>query len=285
MCPVCESRTTRSNPALGMRIRVDPPDALLVCATCGLGWIDREKRPVHPTGYENEYFDAHTTKVAGFAGGYDVLAPHLVERLAALEASLGEGQRSLLEVGCGSGSFLAAAHANGWTVFGIDVSRWVAARLEQRYGIRVEVGDIETAVLPSRSVDVVHLSHVLEHVGDPRRALKRLYSILRPGGLLVVEVPNELFCTYDRVRWLLLRRTGPSIAPQNPHLFFFNAFSLERLLKDCGLNVISIRSERRNADDRSQFPFGATIKKLIYKIEEWSRNGPNLVIVAQRPPA
>src|SRR5262245_6283793 len=190
MCPVCEARNARSNPALGLRIRVVPPDALLVCATCGLGWIDRERRPVHPTGYEADYFEAHTAQAEGFAGGYDALAPHLVERLAALESSLGHRQGRLLEVGCGSGSFLAAAQANGWTVFGIDVSRWVAARMEERYGIHVEVGDIETAALPPQSVDVVHLSHVLEHVTDPRRAVERLCSILRPGGLLVVEVPN-----------------------------------------------------------------------------------------------
>jgi len=266
-----------------MRIRVVPPDALLCCTTCGLGWIDREKRPDHPTGYESEYFEAHTSKAAGFAGGYDVLAPHLADRLAELEASLGTRQRSLLEVGCGSGTFLAAAQANGWTVFGIDVSRWVAARMEEQYGIHVEVGEIETAALPSRSVDVVHLSHVLEHLTDPRRAVERLYSILRPGGLFVVEVPNELFCTYDRVRWRLLRRVGPSITSQNPHLFFFNAFSLERLLKDCGLRVVSIRTERRNADIQSQFPFGATIKKIIYKIENWRRSGPNIVVTAQRP--
>ena len=196
---------------------------------------------------------------------------------------LGNRPGSLLEVGCGSGTFLAAAHASGWTVFGIDVSRWAAARIEEQYGIRVEVGDIETAAIPSRPVDVVHLSHVLEHVDEPRRALDRLCSILRPGGRLVVEVPNELFCTYDRLRWLLLRRIGSSVTPYNPHLFFFTAFSLKSLLEACGLNVISICTERRNEDDQSRFPLGATIKKLIYKVENWTRTGPNIVITAQRP--
>lgn len=65
-----------------------------------------------------------------------------------------------------------------------------ACDLARAKGIEVRQGDLLNAAFPSESFDVVTLWHVFEHLPEPRNELAEIQRILRPGGLLVIEVPN-----------------------------------------------------------------------------------------------
>lgn len=210
------------------------------------------------------------------------LPSHLRERLQTLAALVG-GPGRLLEVGCGFGTFLARAHADGWRVWGIDVSQWAADWIRERYGLTLEVGDVAVASLPAEPMDVVHLNHTLEHLEDPLRVLGRLSTVLRHGGILALEVPNEIDCLFDRVRWTLLGRAAPLATDENMHELFFNARAITIALERAGLTVLRLSTVRRNVDRDSRLPLGSLAKRFLFLLERALHTGPNLVVLARRP--
>lgn len=96
----------------------------------------------------------------------------------------------LLDVGCGGGVFLERMRDFGWDVCGLELAADVAQRVEQRTGITIHAGTLPHADLAPQSFDAVTLWHVLEHVPHPRDLLNSAADLLRPQGLLVIEVPN-----------------------------------------------------------------------------------------------
>jgi 2-polyprenyl-3-methyl-5-hydroxy-6-metoxy-1,4-benzoquinol methylase len=96
----------------------------------------------------------------------------------------------ILDVGCGSGTLLGLLKRRGFRVLGLDFSSEAAQAAESENGVRVIVGSLEEARFPADSFDVVTLFHVMEHVTNPRTVLGEVFRILRPGGAVVLQVPN-----------------------------------------------------------------------------------------------
>jgi SAM-dependent methyltransferase len=92
----------------------------------------------------------------------------------------------LLDAGAGRGRFVGTAQAAGYQAEGIEPSR----RGVEATGAPIMQTTIEAAQIPAQSLDVVSLWHVLEHLDDPRAALHRIHSWLKPDGGLVIGVPN-----------------------------------------------------------------------------------------------
>ena len=99
------------------------------------------------------------------------------------------GQGRLLDVGCASGVFLRQAAEAGWRVAGIEIDP-EAATWARSVTPDIFVGDPTEAPFAPGSFDVVTSFHVVEHLMDPKGALRRMLGWLAPGGLLIVEVPN-----------------------------------------------------------------------------------------------
>ncbi|MFN2426920.1 MAG: class I SAM-dependent methyltransferase, partial [Candidatus Binatia bacterium] len=95
----------------------------------------------------------------------------------------------VLDIGCGRGDFLMACRQDGWDVAGVEQSG--TPIMEMRRSLQLDVGTTEELdSRPDASFDVVTMWHVFEHMVDPRAMLRRSFRLLRPGGVLVVEVPN-----------------------------------------------------------------------------------------------
>jgi SAM-dependent methyltransferase len=136
----------------------------------------------------------------------------------------------LLDVGCGSGAFVARMAELGWRAEGIDPDPTAVAGAREA-GLDVEVGmvsDIDPAE-NAGAFDAVTLSHVIEHLHDPAGDLRRINELLPPGGLLWIATPN--------LEALGLRRFGRDWLGLDPprHLVLFTRASLERLVRDAGL--------------------------------------------------
>lgn len=97
---------------------------------------------------------------------------------------------SLLEVGCGSGAFLARMQRLGWTVCGIDPDPGAVAS-GQKLGLDARCGTLQQFKFQSDLFDVIAMSHVIEHVDDPVALLEECLRVLRPGGRLVLTTPNS----------------------------------------------------------------------------------------------
>jgi len=111
----------------------------------------------------------------------------------------------LLEVGVGSGHFLQAARAQGHRVSGVELNPAAAARV-RALGFEVFEADLaELAKGLDMPFDAVCAFQVLEHVPDPRRLLEAMLAVLRPGGRLVLSVPNAaVMRVIDPAREVLL---------------------------------------------------------------------------------
>jgi 2-polyprenyl-3-methyl-5-hydroxy-6-metoxy-1,4-benzoquinol methylase len=98
--------------------------------------------------------------------------------------------RHLLDIGCGSGTFLHVAQSHGFIPHGMDMSSQAVQIARKQYGYSVLQGDIGSEIWGNRRFDFVTMFHVLEHLTDPRLGLRYASGLLQPAGTLIIQVPN-----------------------------------------------------------------------------------------------
>lgn len=96
---------------------------------------------------------------------------------------------ALLDIGCGSGTFLDVCKQNGWYVEGVDASPSVSQSVLENYNIEVHHGDFNKIKF-NKTFDVITLWGVLEHVSDPIATIKKAKELLNNDGMLIFEVPS-----------------------------------------------------------------------------------------------
>jgi SAM-dependent methyltransferase len=136
----------------------------------------------------------------------------------------------VLDVGCGSGSFLhVLERRTGVRGVGLEISASAAAAARDQSGLTVHAGDVGTAEFPDGAFDFITMFHVVEHLAEPREALAKVARWLAPGGALLVQVPNLASWQFG---WFGRRWTGIDI-PR--HLIDYTPECLAGLLRDAGL--------------------------------------------------
>lgn len=168
-----------------------------------------------------------------------------------------KSEPGLLEIGIGSGRLLEAATLAGWRAVGIEASPAVAAHVNQRFGVPVFAGLLEEyqGSLGGK-FDVVIMNHVLEHIPDPVTALDKVRSLLKPGGILHLAVPN-IEC------WEARFSGWTSYEPY--HLFYYGQQSLITLLQQCSYRIQSIQSYE---------PFSGWVNTLLRTAVNADRKSP-----------
>jgi 2-polyprenyl-3-methyl-5-hydroxy-6-metoxy-1,4-benzoquinol methylase len=165
---------------------------IMRCDHCGFGFLDPRPSPeeigrLYRCAYFTERYDQ----------GLDPASESFAKRIS------GESHRvrfvrrlvrrgKILDIGCGYGYFLHAVRQAGFSVKGLDVSDWAAGYARDSLGIDVTVSDVSAGVFEPESFDVVSMWHSLEHMMDPNEALHAASLWLKPGGVLIVDVPNHL---------------------------------------------------------------------------------------------
>jgi 2-polyprenyl-3-methyl-5-hydroxy-6-metoxy-1,4-benzoquinol methylase len=98
--------------------------------------------------------------------------------------------RLLLDIGCGSGTFLHVADRHGYIPHGMDVSARAVEIARRQYGYPTHQGEIGSKVWGDRRFDFITMFHVLEHLPNPRFGLRYAAGLLKSKGLLIIQVPN-----------------------------------------------------------------------------------------------
>jgi SAM-dependent methyltransferase len=107
----------------------------------------------------------------------------------------------ILDVGCGEGNFLVKARTRGAVVSGIELNRQ-AAQIARGKNICIHE-ELLDSHQPSDQYDIITSFQVLEHVADPLSFIQSCVKVLRPGGTLVIGVPNnDSFLRFDPDNWL-----------------------------------------------------------------------------------
>lgn len=100
------------------------------------------------------------------------------------------GDGPVLDVGCGGGLFGRLLADRGYRVFGLDFSRQAARVAWGQNGVPVVAGVFSNAPFATNSFSVITMFHVLEHLYDPSAYIQAAWRLLKPGGKLIVQVPN-----------------------------------------------------------------------------------------------
>lgn len=148
--------------------------------------------------------------------------------------------RMLLDVGCGSGYMakLLKSQNSELIVHGVDISGVALERANIHLARSWKV-DIDKDNMPISSCyyDSVICVEVLEHLYDPDHCLQDIFRVLKPGGHLVVTVPN---IAYWRYRIQLMMGNIPNCAADPRHLHQFNLILLRKVAVSAGFKLISV---------------------------------------------
>jgi SAM-dependent methyltransferase len=153
-------------------------------------------------------------------------------RVREIERRAGRGR--VLDIGCGRGITLAQLAARGWEVHGTELSAAAAAPARELLGDAIRVESVLASSFPPGFFDVIILWHVLEHLPEPRAVVAKCRELLRPGGLLVVAVPN-----FDSLQRMATGRHWFHLDLPR-HLTHFGAQRLRELLAEHGLVVDTV---------------------------------------------
>lgn len=203
---------------------------------------------------------------------------------------------SLLDIGCGTGRYLAQQRRFGWNVAGVEPSAR-AASICQAHGLNVRQGYFNPDDWGENLFDVVTLLQVVEHLPDPEADFHQIYRVLKPGGILYIATPN----LHSIPAWLF--RTYWIMADAPRHYFLFTPDTLGRFLVKAGFTPKwwYTRSSTSGYTAAIEFVlrerFGVKIKRdairkhrllsrlfvPIVRFVDWFSLGDNLHMVAQKP--
>ena len=151
----------------------------------------------------------------------------------------------VLEVGSFVGAFLLEGQSAGWDMVGVDPGRDVAAFCRKR-GLRIFEGTLDEARFSPGSFDAVTVWNTFDQLPDPRPLLEQALLLLRPGGVLVVRVPNGACFAWmirmranvpSKVRRVLERAMACNNLLSFPYLYGYSPCQLERLTAPYGFRL------------------------------------------------
>ena len=213
------------------------------CVQCGVGHTVS-----HPENISKYYDGVYYGNRHGFTNAY------CIRRRVNLVNSIRRPDDvcRLLDIGCGDGSFLSEMKKNGWGVAGVEINPNVKSG--EDFVIKSAIEEFVNEPL----FDCVVMWHVFEHMGDVNVALKKINQVLKPGGMLIVAVPNNesIQARIFKGKWL------PLDVPR--HLYHFDKSSLAYCLEKAGFNV---------ADYKYQ--------ELEYDLMGWVQSGLNTMFSSQ----
>lgn len=233
LCPTCSEDRYKVYAALD--------DGFRFCRCLRCGTIYQNPRVVEsllPRQYGASYFASDHVcsgyvKHPRISGLREKTAVWIWDRV---EAAIRGKVATALDVGCGSGEFLSEGMRRGIECWGVDLYQ-----PDRQASHRFVAGDFNSVELPARYFDLVVFNDSFEHFIEPRRPLARCREILKPGGYVLLNIP-------DPDCWLAKLSGRSWISLKHEHLAIYPRQVLYALLEDCSFNSHHRFSSRQYAD-------------------------------------
>ncbi|WP_369791957.1 class I SAM-dependent methyltransferase [Tenacibaculum sp. 47A_GOM-205m] len=181
--------------------------------------------------YLSENYISHTdSKKSLFDKVYQLVKNHTLKKKLKLINSFKTEEKTILDVGAGTGDFLKVCKTGGWKITGIEPSDKAREYAKSKNIVLYEnLNQVE-----NNQFDVITLWHVLEHIPNLVEYIKQLKKLLKPNGVLIIAVPNhksfdakhykEFWAAYDVPR----------------HLWHFSKTAISKLFSLVDMNVEKI---------------------------------------------
>ena len=292
-CPVCGKTEFRNKLVVEDRTVSHESFAIVQCAGCSFQFTNpRPDEADIGRYYESDDYVSHNSGAAGLVNrAYKVARFFTMRRKVGLLTKFAPRRGKLLDYGCGTGNFLAAAKSAGWDVAGFEPNARAREEASQRLG--QSIGQDGLGALEPGTFDAITLWHVLEHVHTLNETLAQLAALLKPDGVMLIAVPNvesldaqhyrELWAAYDVPR----------------HLYHFAPKTMAQLLKKHKLAIretlpmpldayyVSMLSEKHKAERAGGL---LTVLKAGYKSNQYAEQHEGqysslLYVAGRRTPA
>ena len=181
--------------------------------------------------YESESYISHTdSKKTIFDSVYQLVKNHTLKQKLKLINNLNTEEKTILDVGAGTGDFLKVCKNNNWKTFGVEPSEKARSFAEKKAIILQE--DITT--YKDEKFDVISLWHVLEHIPNLIAYINQLKKLLKTNGVLIIAVPNykSYDANYYKQFWAAYD------VPR--HLWHFSKSSIKKLFLTVDMKVSKI---------------------------------------------
>lgn len=200
-----------------------------LCNTCGYVFQNTNLSNSDLNAYYQKYaFNFHTensTDISRFVQSERI--EKAKSRFEFIQPYLNKDQHlNFLEIGCGDGKLLSLFKQEGTTLLGCELNK---AHHKACQSLGIDIVELSSDFVDPKiqaGVDVVLMSHVLEHIPNPRSFLSKLHSLMSGScSLLYIEVPDEM----------------QIVSPNNfslEHVSYFFQPVLAKLLQDCGFHIL-----------------------------------------------
>jgi len=244
-CIFCEKIVSHHFKPGTHHLNLKPPLQVVRCPDCHLLFLSprpgKKLRKELMMGIVPNELSSYDQKTANYSIVNKGRKPLFDKRLELLDSltKYKTNETRILDIGASGGAFVDQAKEFGWQAFGIEPSNPCAEKNVEHQDIVQSIA--ENLPYPENNFDIVHANHVFEHFINPLQAANEVFRVLKPGGLLFIEVPNQL----DNI--MFLRDNLFNRIPQRKrnirsihHLYFFSIRTLKLLLESANFSNIKI---------------------------------------------
>lgn len=233
-CPICRSGSLQEGLLVQDHFLSKEIFRLDECRDCGFRFTNpRPEQSVIGKYYQSEDYLSHSNRKKGLQDRLYQLARSWALGNKYKLVNQFQAQGRVLDIGCGTGEFLAHLMSRGYLVEGVEPELKAQEQAIANHSIAV-VPSVEQ--IPNKEYyQVITLWHVLEHVPDLRATFKKLFALLADRGILIIAVP-------DRESWDNEHYGTHWAAWDVPrHLSHFRREDLQRLLHEHGFELLATK--------------------------------------------
>ena len=236
ICPHCKSSHTEEHLSTKDFFLSQDLFSIYSCHSCRVLFTYPFPEPdvLYARYYKSENYLSHNKKASGlFSIAYrSVQKINIRMKRRMVERLIHSGERKILEVGAGTGDFLASCKKHKWKCYGVEPSEKAREAALEFNSLPLSSSLDE---IKDRDFSVITLWHVLEHIPDLNETINRLKSMLAENGHLVIAVPNHKSFDAKHYQQYWAGYDVPR------HLYHFNKNSLASIIQKNELELIKIR--------------------------------------------
>ncbi|MBI3981229.1 class I SAM-dependent methyltransferase [Candidatus Microgenomates bacterium] len=270
-----------------------------LCPNCGLYSLEFEGnyQKFLETYYSKGYFTGgkHYRAYADYLGDKPTILKNMRKYLTVIKKYKKEGM--LLDLGCAMGFLLEEAVKWNFDSYGVDISTYALGVAKKNIpkeklflGNIEEIEKVLAKKVPGHKFDVITMFDLIEHLENPREALKKTLSFLKDDGLVVIQT-GDAGSTWAKI----MGKNWHFFAPPQ-HFYFYNQKTMKMLLEQAGLKVIKIQKVGKwvslrylfhmmryiNQDTIGDILYSFTAKNIFGQLRVFMRMNDNMIVLAKK---